>query len=508
MRPLLLSLACLLAGSTSAQMPVGIFTLQDIGEPAQAGSSSYHTDNQSYTLQGGGYNVWFERDECAYLHRELEGDFILTAEFAFEGEGKDPHRKTGWMVRQSSDAQAAHVTASLHGDGLTLMQWRPLRGAFMRDPEDQHFAPKRAYPILQLERQGTTFIMRAAHPGEPLQEIGRQTVASLSGPVLAGLFVSAHDPEALETARIWNVRIDQPAPSRYDAYEDGRLPCRLETIDVFSRERRVIHHGSEAFEAPNWHPDGQKLLINMEGSIYQIPVAGGAMTQLNTGFADRNNNDHGISFDGQSLAISHHREGLPEGGSTIYVLPLEGGKPRLVTEATPSYWHGWAPNNKEVVFVGKRPHTGDSYHIFRADIKTGKETQLTDFEGSHVDGPEYSPDGQYIYYNGNQSGTMQIWRMRPDGTGHEQLTFDAYNDWFPHISPDGKWMVFLSFPETIDVDAHPFYKRVLLRMMPVSGGAPQVIAYLYGGQGTINVPSWSPDSRRVAFVSNAGWVQE
>ena len=505
MKHLLLALS-LLGSSSLAQMPTGIFSHHaDIGQPAQPGTATYDLISQAYTLRGGGYNIWFERDEFSYLYRELSGDFILTAEFAFEGSGQDPHRKTGWMVRADTGAQAPHLTAALHGDGLTLMQWRPQRGASMRDPEDQRFAPKRAYTILQLEREGTTFTMRAAHPGEPLQVIGTQTLPSLDGPVLAGLFVCAHDPQAVETAQAWNVRIDRPVPAGYSPATSGYLPCRLETIDVFSRERRVIHHGTEAFEAPNWTPDGQHLLINREGGIYQIPVFGGAMTQLPTGFADRNNNDHGISFDGQWLAISHHRAGLPEGGSTIYVLPLTGGEPRLVTQATPSYWHGWAPNNREVVFVGKRPHTGDSYHIFRADIDTGAETQLTAFEGSHVDGPEYSPDGAYIYYNGNQSGTMQIWRMRPDGTGHEQLTFDAWNDWFPHLSPDGKWLVFLSFPETIDVDAHPFYQRVMLRMMPVSGGAPQVIAYLYGGQGTINVPSWSPDSRRVAFVSNAGW---
>jgi Tol biopolymer transport system component len=128
------------------------------------------------------------------------------------------------------------------------------------------------------------------------------------------------------------------------------------------------------------------------------------------------------------------------------------------------------------------------------------ETKPTD----HVDGCEYSPDGKYIYYNGSASGTMQLWRMKPDGSGKEQITFDQYNNWFPHISPDGKWIAFISFPETIQVNSHPSYKRVMLRLMPVDGGAVRVIAYLYGGQGTINVPSWSPDSRNIAFVSNSG----
>jgi Tol biopolymer transport system component len=94
--------------------------------------------------------------------------------------------------------------------------------------------------------------------------------------------------------------------------------------------------------------------------------------------------------------------------------------------------------------------------------------------------------------------------MKPDGTGREQLTDDGYYNWFPHISPDGKWIAFISFPSDIEVNSHPSYKRVIIRLMPVSGGKPKVIAYLYGGQGTINVPSWSPDSQQIAFVSNYG----
>ena len=226
--------------------------------------------------------------------------------------------------------------------------------------------------------------------------------------------------------------------------------------------------------------------------------------KLNTGFANRNNNDHSISFDGKLLAISNQREGMPGGGSTVYVLPLEGGTPKLITEKTPSYLHGWNPNNKEVVYVAIRDGS-TVYNIYKNSIDGGKEIALTSTKpGEHVDGCEYSPDGKYIYYNGSASGTMQLWRMKPDGSGKEQITFDEYNNWFPHISPDGKWIVFLSFPPDIDVNGHPSYKRCMLRLMPVTGGGPRVIAYLYGGQGTINIPSWSPDSKSIAFVTNSG----
>jgi Tol biopolymer transport system component len=250
-------------------------------------------------------------------------------------------------------------------------------------------------------------------------------------------------------------------------------------------------------------PDGEKLLFNMDGLLWTIPVEGGEITKLNTGTANGNNNDHGISFNNKLLAISSSHEELDGGGSAIYVLPLKGGEPTLVTRRTPSYWHGWNPNNKEVVYVAKRDKD-KPYNIYSADIKQGNETQVTKFDVGHVDGPEFSPDSKYIYYNGSQSGTMQIWRMKPDGTENEQLTFDQYNNWFPHISPDGKWMVYISFPETIPVDAHPSYKRVTLNLMPADGGQSKVIAYLYGGQGTINVPSWSPNSKQIAFVSNSG----
>jgi len=490
--------------SQAQDKTIGIFsTASDVGDPVVKGSEKYDSENQIYTLKGGGYNIWFNRDEFHYLYNKIEGDFILTANFEFVGEGVDPHRKVGWMVRESLDENASHVSTTLHGDGLTVMQWRALKGAFMRSPEDELSDLKSHYTILQLERNGDKFIMRAAHWGEPLQLIGAMKMEHLGGEVLAGLFINSHNPEVLEEARIWNVRIDQPVEEDYNPYDSGFIGCRMETMNVFDGKRKVIHESDGRFEAPNWMPSGDELLFNMDGSIYTIPVNGGEIEKLNTGSANRNNNDHGISFNGKMLAISSHRDGLTGGGSSIYVLPLEGGEPKLVTEQTPSYWHGWNPNNKEVVYVAKR-EDDKPYNLFKADIKTGKEVQVTHFEHGHVDGPEYSPDGEYIYYNGSQSGTMQIWRMKPDGSAKEQITFGVENNWFPHISPDGLWMVYIAFSTSVAPGDHPSYKRVTLNLMAVDGGPAKVIAYMYGGQGTINVPSWSPDSKSIAFVSNSG----
>jgi TolB protein len=473
----------------------------DIGKPKVSGSVAYDETKQEYLLKGGGYNIWFNRDEFQFLHKKIDGDFVLTANVGLLGNGVDPHRKIGWMIRATLEEDAAHACAVLHGDGLTVLQWRTMRGAFMRDPEDEIFSPKKNYTILQLERKGKKITMRGAHAGEPLQEIGSTESVALPNEVFAGLFICSHNPEVSEEGVAWNVRIDKPVPEDYNPDRQGYIGCRLETMNVFDGKRKVIRESKGRFEAPNWMPDGKRLLFNENGSIYTISVLGGETTKINTGVANRNNNDHGISFDGKMLAISHHRDGLPGGGSTVYVLPVGGGEPKMITDKTPSYWHGWAPNGKEVVYVAQRD--GKVYDIYKININGGPEIQLTQNKGTHVDGPEYSPDGKWIYYNGNQSGSMQIWRMKPDGTAKEQLTFDEYNDWFPHLSPDGKWMVFISFPPDIPVDSHPSFKRVMLRLMPVSGGAPKVIAYLYGGQGTINVPSWSPDSKSIAFVSNS-----
>jgi len=502
---ILLYTLVLSCGNDAAAQPTGVFRSNtDIGNPSIKGMGTYSSYDQSYSIKGSGYNIWFARDEFHYMYNKIKGDFILTANFKFEGNGTEPHRKTGWMLRTSTEDSSPHISAVLHGDGLTVMQWRDNKGALMKDPEDQVFSKGSHYEIIQIERSGSIIFMRTAHQGEPFEETGSYEMINLPDEILAGLFVCSHNPDVTEEARIWNVRIDRPVADNYNPGKEGYPGCRLETMNISDGKRLVIFEKQGRFEAPNWMPDGKNLLFNMDGALFKIPVTGGDPVKLNTGFANRNNNDHGISFNGKLLAISHQREGMPGGGSTVYVLPLKGGKPKMVTENTPSYWHGWAPDNKEVIYVAQRNGI-PIYNIYRNSIKGGKEVALTNIKaGQHVDGCEYSPDGKHIYFNGNLTGTMNIWRMNPDGTSMEQVTSDKYNDWFPHVSPDGKWIVFISFPPDVDPNSHPSYKRVMLRLMPVSGGEPKVISYLYGGQGTINVPSWSPDSKQIAFVSNSG----
>jgi Tol biopolymer transport system component len=267
----------------------------------------------------------------------------------------------------------------------------------------------------------------------------------------------------------------------------------LETVPIDSGDRTAVYISAGRFEAPNWTRDGEAFLFNRAGKILRLAVSGGKPETIDTKFADNCNNDHGISPDSTLLAISDQSQ--EEHKSIVYVVPMGGGAPRRLTKKSPSYWHGWSPDGKTLAFVGQR--SGD-FDIYTIPVAGGDETRLTTAPGLD-DGPEYSPDGQYIYFNSERTGHMQIWRMKADGSEQTQVFSDDYNNWFPHISPDGKWMVFLSFDKS--VSGHPENKDVMLRLMSLPDGKIKVLAKLFGGQGTNNVPSWSPDSKHLAFVS-------
>ncbi len=273
----------------------------------------------------------------------------------------------------------------------------------------------------------------------------------------------------------------------------SRVYSTLETLALPSTGRRVVYVTPTRIEAPNWLRDGKSLIYNSGGKIYRIAATGGQPEVIDTGFANRCNNDHGLSPDGKLLAISDQSQGRHQ--SLIYTLPVTGGKPTLVTPTGPSYWHGWSPDGRTLAYCGER---GGEFDIYTIPAEGGTETRLTTANGLD-DGPEYSPDGRWIYFNSVRTGTMQIWRMRADGSEQEAMTADAFNNWFPHPSPDGRSLVFLSYGK--DVTGHPANKDVTLRRMTLADRKVDVLARFYGGQGTINVPCWSPDGRKIAFVT-------
>jgi Tol biopolymer transport system component len=456
----------------------------DVGTVKPPGSTEFVPDRQEYRMSAAGANIWGTEDAFHFAYRKVSGDLTLTADVRWVGEGKNAHRKAGWMVRQGLEADAPYADVVVHGDGMISLQYRRTKGG----PTAEVRAPVRAPATFRLERHGDLFTLALARPGEDFQPAGSVTV-KLPDPVYAGLVVCSHDAGTVETAIFSGVTLQNTLPL------SGQKRVRessLEVTSVETGERKVVYRARDEFEAPNWSPDGKLFYINRKGGIYTLPVQGGKPTRLDTGDADQCNNDHGLSPDGKWLAISHN----VKGASVISVVPSGGGTPRRVTATGPSYWHGWSPDGKTLAYCARR---GGDFDVYTIPVEGGEERQLTSTPGLD-DGPDYTPDGKQIYFNSERSGLMKLWRMNADGSRQEQVTNDAeYADWFPHPSPDGKWLVFLSYDKS--VTGHPPNQDVVLRIMPLAGGKPKVLATLFGGQGTINVPSWSPDSKQIAFVS-------
>jgi Tol biopolymer transport system component/regulation of enolase protein 1 (concanavalin A-like superfamily) len=458
----------------------------DIGIP---GSASFDAAKNEYKITASGYNMWFNRDAFYFLYNRLEGDLVMVADINFVGKGKVAHRKAGWIVRQTLDKDSPFIGAIVHGDGLIALQYRTVKGGDMSD-DLEILRTVKEFATIMLERHADTYTLSVAPDGKTFQIVGSVSL-TLTDPVYAGLAVCSHDANTAETAVFSNVKLEKQGVA---TMKERVLESTLETIAIGTGERKTVYRARRHFEAPNWTPDGKTLVFNSNGLIYTIPVEGGQPQLLDTGEAKKCNNDHGLSPDGKFLAVSSQH--TANGKSLIYVLPITGGAARLVTPKGPSYWHGWSPDGKTLAYCAER---NKEYDIYAIPVDGGEETRLTTAPGLD-DGPEYSPDGKSVFFNSERTGLMKIWKMNADGSDQQQVTFDKeYADWFAHPSPDGKWLVFVSYDKS--VKGHPANKDVVLRFLPLSGGKPKVLTNLFGGQGTINVPSWSPDSKRVAFVS-------
>jgi Tol biopolymer transport system component len=483
---------------------LGPFTAQsEIGAPSSQGPGSAQLDPQSQTLtvSGGGANIWAAEDDFHFVWKKASGDITLAANLSFSPatKGAIEHRKAVIMIRQSLDPDSTYADACVHGNGMTALQWRDTKGGISNEVQANANAPKR----LQIEKRGSYFSMAIGDSAANLHPAGGACKVDIDGDYYIGIGVCSHSKDRLESALASQIEFGVP-PSG-----NGRtMISTLETCALSSHDRRVVYVLSQSgrFEAPNWGADNM-LYFNNKGRLYKIKAqlpSSNPPTEtitpepelIDLGPLNRLNNDHVLSFDKSTIAVSDQSQGNRQ--STIWTMPLAGGQPKRITSLTPSYCHGWSPDGKTLVYTGQRENVWDIYAI---PAEGGDETRITNTP-DREDGPEYSPDGEFIYFNSDRTGLMQIWRMHPDGSAQEQITKDENsNNWFPHVSPNGQFLIYLSYDKSVPAGAHPEGKDVALHLMNLRTGATSIIAKLFGGQGTINVPSWSPDSKCFAFVS-------
>ncbi len=457
---------------------------RDVGKTGLPGRAVFDAASGGYRITGAGANIWGAEDGFHFAWKRVAGDISITAEVQWPDTEGHAHKKAGPMLRASLDADSPHASVMVHADGLIALQFRRTKGGTTEEIRSPLKAPAR----VRLARHGQVISFEVARPGGPFQPGGALTV-ELPESVHAGLAVCSHDAARLETALFAGVELIEEGVV---ADKERVVESTLEIVDIRTGERRVVRRALEHFEAPNWTPDGRWLVYNGGGRIWKIAVEGGEPELIPTGDV-RCNNDHVLSADGRWLAISGSVGRDP---SKIYIVPVTGGTPRLVTEKGPSYLHGWSPDMKKLVYCAQRD---GEYDIYEIAAEGGAEKRLTDARGLD-DGPEYSPDGRLIYFNSERTGLMRIWGMNADGTGQRMISQGPPSaDWFAHFSPDGKWIAYLSYDRS--VQGHPPNKDVVIRLAEASGANPRVLVTLFGGQGTMNVPNWSPDSTRFAFVS-------
>jgi Tol biopolymer transport system component len=474
----------------SANNGDGIFEgSTDVGNPDLKGSLQYNVPTETYTLSGAGANIWAESDQFHFAWKKETGNFSFATKTAFEGKGVNAHRKAGIMIRESLEANAKYADVAVHGDGLTSLQYRSATGEETREI----VAPKGADYIL-LERENNKIRMKTAtgqYPGEVTGEIE----LDFPGTCYVGLFVCSHEADVKETAYFTDVEYKKLPQNRP---QQPAITSILEILDVTTGKRTTVKEFNTRIEAPNWTPDGKWLIYNSGGKLYRIsPDSPGEPEWINTGFAASCNNDHVVSFDGSFIAISNSP--VEDRRSRVYTVPVQGGIPRLITPIGPSYLHGISPDGQTLAYCADR---NGNFDVYAVPAEGGNEVRLTTAEGLD-DGPEYSPDGKYIWFNSVRSGLMQVWRMKADGSEQTQMTFDeTRNSWFPHVSPDGKQVIIITYYKgDLKPNEHLANKNVELRLMPAAGGEAETLVKLFGGQGTINVNSWAPDSKRLAFVS-------
>lgn len=473
---------------------LGIFRGQsDIG--TTGGSASYDPARKVYDIVSSGANTWYHVDHFNYLWKRASGDLALTARISFPAHryrhDPNPHRKGLLMFRQSLAPGSGYVDAALHGIGLTALQYRRERGADTPDIELTIDAPQ----AIRLEKRGDVFTLFVSQAGEPFHQVGASVRLHLQAPFYVGLGALSHDVHTSDVIEFSHVRLERLAPEPASA--ERVLYSTLQTIEFTDQYRRavVIRSVPAYMQSADWAPDGKSILVYENGRIERIPYltpdGGGPPQAIDVSGLLGCSGNFGLSPDGKLLAVSCSR--VQGGPHQVYLLPAEGGgAPRLLTHgARASFFHAWSPDGKTVAFTrGSASHAD----IFTVPAAGGRETRLT--RDTLNDGPVYSPDGHFIYFDSSRSGTTQIWRMGADGSDAEQITDDGSLNSSPHISPDGNTLAFLSQP----LGAHGRLGPAVIEVMRLQDGLIQRVVGLSGDRGSFSMQPWGND-KRFAFIT-------
>ena len=505
---------------------VGVFEGQsDIGAVTPPGTGSFSAAADAYTLTSAGANTWYHVDSFHYLWKKASGDVVLTANVAFPPQSyhhePNPHRKGILMFRQTLDAGGIYAAVGVHGSGMTALQYRRALGANTEDIELNIDAPQ----TVRLEKRGDTFTLFLSMQGEPLHQVGASVSMHLEEPFFVGLGAVSHDISTTDEVQFSKVTVQPlapaPAETKISLYSTQRT---IQTEDQF-RRAMVIRTVPAYMQSPNWASDGRNIYAYEAGHIEKIPFltpeAGGKPETVSLGNLLDCSGNFGLSPDRKWLAVSCAEKS--EGPHAVYVVPasrggedniannaivgpganrarvtaagatVARGTPRKVTQGpASSFFHAWSPDSQTIAFTRGSAGKAD---IFTIAVTGGTEVRLT--RDTLNDGPDYSPDGKLIYFDSSRSGSTQIWRMQPDGTGAEEVTADDNINSSPHVSPDGKTVAFLSQPAK---GGGRGIGDAALKVFSVNDGLIRTLATFQGDRGSLSMYGWG-DANHLAFIS-------
>ena len=481
----------------SAQSVAGVGRFEgqgDIGVASTPGSASFDAASGVYTLSSAGANTWYHVDGFHYLWTKAAGDLAITAKIAFPAaqyaHEPNPHRKGVLMFRQTLDPGAVYAGAGQHGSGMTALQYRRARGANTQDIELNIDAPS----MVRIEKRGDLFTLWLSTAGEPLHQVGASIKLHLQAPYYVGLGALSHDVTTSDRVQFSQVSLQplDPAPATGPLALNSTLQT-LQTDDQF-RRATIIRSAPGYMQSANWAPDGKSIYVYEDGHIVAIrltPAGGAAPQPLDMGGLVGCSGNFGLSPGGKWLAVSC--AAVKGALHQVYLLPAQGGgAPRPVTIGpVASYFHAWSPDSQTIAFTRGSASKAD---IFTIPAQGGPERRLT--QDTVDDGPDFTPDGKFIYFDSARSGSLQIWRMKPDGSAAEQITDDDYLNTSPHVSPDGKSVAFLSQPAA----GGEGRGDAVLRIISSDNGLIRTLTDFQGDRGSFSMYGWG-DANHLAFVS-------